>query len=279
MMSMERCYGPWLSASELEQGSRVRYSNIGGKVEFVKDENLSPWNYAGYELLNQAGALQANFSNSLLLFSERGGFVMPDAPTGIALAKALKQGGPLITSISIDVGDGGVKTTVKMDLFTSQFGKLAKQKEMAISQIAREKQKQLDQKNNAIRRGLGKSQTSSDLVDQVMQGGGQFIINTVNYINSQQEAFRELGREISEQTLVVGPDGSTQMMSTEDLQRKMEIMDPNSVQGAANNTAIIQPGQGMKAYHNNPTQGMASKEVNQSRAMTDRANSKFRQQN
>ena len=82
------------------------------------------------QLLNEAGKIQANFSNSLLLFSERGGFVIPDAPTGIAIATALKVDaiwqGPLITSLSVDVGQGGVKTTVKMDLYTAQFGKLQK---------------------------------------------------------------------------------------------------------------------------------------------------------
>ena len=203
---------------------------------------------------------------------------MPDAPTGIALAKALKEEGPLVTSITIDVGDNGVKTTVKMDLYTSSFGKLAKQKEMAIGQVARERQKSLDQKNNAIRRGLGKSQTSSDLVDQVMQGGGNYMMGLVNSINSQQEAFKEQGQEISEQVTIVGPNGNTQTISAEDLQRKMEVMDPASLRGASNNTAILPTAFGMKSYHNNPTQGMVSKDVNQNRAMADRTNAANRRQ-
>ena len=93
LMSMEMCYGPWLSSfSTAETGPDIAYSDIGGQVEFVKDESLSPWEYAGYQLMNEAGQLQAQFSNSLLLFSERGGFVVPDAPTGIALSKALLAG-------------------------------------------------------------------------------------------------------------------------------------------------------------------------------------------
>lgn len=273
LMSKERCYGPWLSASALEDGSRIRYSNIGGKVEFVKDENLAPWKFAGYQLMNEAGALQANFSNSLLLFSERGGFVMPDAPTGIALASALKEGGPLITSLSIDVGQGGVKTTIKMDLYTSQFGKLQKQKEMAISQVARERQKSLDDRNASIRRGIGKATTSADLVNQVMQNGGSYITSIANGINTQQEAYRELGQELGNQVLIVGPKGETEMMDIQDAQRKMEVMDPNSLTKAATNTAMVPPGQDKKAYHNNPTQGMPSRQPSQSRAMNDRTNS------
>lgn len=42
LMSMERCYGPWLSTSVVDQGAdpRVRYSDIGGKIEFVKKKHL-----------------------------------------------------------------------------------------------------------------------------------------------------------------------------------------------------------------------------------------------
>ena len=164
LMSMERCYGPWQSASvqNFTGSTQVRYSNIGGKIEFAKDENLAPWNYAGYQLMNEAGQLQAQFSNSLLLFTERGGFVMPEAPTGISLAKALKSGGPLVTSVSVSIGDS-VKTTVKMDLYTSRFGKLQKQKENAIGKAARERQKIIDEKNALTRKGMGKAASSANM--------------------------------------------------------------------------------------------------------------------
>ena len=164
LMSMERCYGPWQSASvqNFTGNTQVRYSNIGGKIEFAKDENLAPWNYAGYQLMNEAGQLQAQFSNSLLLFTERGGFVMPEAPTGISLARALKSGGPLVTSISVSIGDS-VKTTVKMDLYTSRFGKLQKQKENAIGKAARERQKIIDEKNALTRKGMGKAASSANM--------------------------------------------------------------------------------------------------------------------
>ena len=113
LMSWERCYGPWESTNVLnvDADPRIRYADIGGKVEFVKDENLAPWNFAGYQLLNEAGALKAQLSNSLLLFSERGGFVYADYPSGIGLAKHLQNEGPLVTSIGVNVGTNGLKTT------------------------------------------------------------------------------------------------------------------------------------------------------------------------
>ena len=193
LMSFERCYGPWQSANVLnvEADPRVRYSDIGGKVEFIKDENLAPWNFAGYQLLNEAGGLRAQLSNSLLLFSERGGFVYADYPSGIGLAKHLQNEGPLVTSIGVDVGTNGLKTTVKMDLYTSRFGKLQKQKEMAISQVARERQKIIDQNNAAIRRGLGKGQANMDLYGSVLKNGGQALINAAKVNPEEYSAFQK----------------------------------------------------------------------------------------
>ena len=56
-----------------------------------------------------------------------------------------------------------------MDLYTSSFGKLQKQKEGNIAQITREKQKLKDQRNNAIRRGMGKTLSNKDLYKTVLE--------------------------------------------------------------------------------------------------------------
>jgi hypothetical protein len=189
LMSRERCYGPWLSSS-IVNGSdddRKRYSDLGGKVEFVKDENLAPWNYAGYQLMNEAGALQAQFSNSLLLYTERGGFIVPDIPSGVALAKSLKDQGPLVTSMSVDIGDS-VKTTIKMDLYTSRFGKLQKQKEQAIAQIVRERQKIIDQNNSNIRKGIGKSVSGTNLVTPILKNAIKKFEQVEDYTSLEKGA-------------------------------------------------------------------------------------------
>lgn len=190
LMSMERCYGPWVSSSIFngQNDTRIRYSDIGGKVEFVKDEELAPWKYGGYQLMNEAGSLQAQFSNSLLLFSERGGFVIPDAPMGISLAKTLKDNGPLVTSMSIDINDR-ISTTVRMDLYTSRFGKLQKQKEDAIAKIVRERQKIIDQNNLLSRQGLKNRLSKTMLVTPQMNA-------TINYINSSLEKGTTVGDKI-----------------------------------------------------------------------------------
>ena len=187
--------------------TRKRYSNLGGKVEFIKDENLAPWNYGGYQLLNEAGSLQAEFSNSLMLINERGGFVVPEIPTGISLAKALKESGPLVTSISSSVTSNSIETTVKLDLYTAAYGKLQKQKEGAIAQITRERQKIKDQNNNAIRRGVGKSQTAIDPVGNVFANGGQRILDIVK----GQEMFLEKEQEAPQERLLIASDTQTRI--------------------------------------------------------------------
>ena len=158
LMSQERCYGPW--SSSLMNDS---YQNVGGDIEYSKDENLAPWNYSGYELMNRAGVVKAEYSNSTLLQSERGSFSIPAAPSGISLGSYLMNQGPLITSINVDIGAGGIQTSYVMDMYTSSFGKLQKQKSEAISKIGRTRQQQEDRNNEAIRRGLARSQVDDGL--------------------------------------------------------------------------------------------------------------------
>ena len=218
LLSWERCYGPWMSATQINMVDRKRFSNIGGKIEFLKDENLAPWNFAGYQLMNEAGKLQAEFSNSLLLISERGGFVYPAAPSGIGLAKALKAGGPLVTSINVQVGDS-IRTTVKLDLYTSSFGKLQKQKENNIATIARERQKIIDQNNNAIRRGLGKSQTSSDLLGGIMENGGKKILQMAKDLDT---FFDDVDRESASRMILSSDGRQTSLAEEQRIMRGME---------------------------------------------------------
>lgn len=259
LLSRERCYGPWFSSSIVNgySNSGLRYKNIGGKVEFVKDENLSPWNYAGYSLMNEAGALKAQFSNSLLLFSENGGITYPDAPNGVDLAKPLNFSGPLVTSISVDISTESVKTNIKMDLYTSRFGKLNKQKENLIGQIAREKQKLIEQKNYLIRRGFGKSFSNNDILSQIRQNGGG-IINLAQQTNEIIDSVK-LGMPLPDTIVVslqnesekVSVDGKpitvtsyTQSASVQDQQRIAEMFslignenDPNTLNRVYSQTA------------------------------------------
>jgi len=137
-----------------------RYLGIGGKIEYTKDEELAPWNYGGFDVLNAAGTVKADFSNSELLMSERGGIVFAGIPKN-DLGKSLDSVGPLVTSISVNVSPGGVETTYKMDLYTPRFGKLQEQKETALQKFGRNRQQQIDERNKAMRGALKKGMTGS----------------------------------------------------------------------------------------------------------------------
>jgi len=134
---------------------------MGGKMEFTKDEELSPWNYGGFDILNAAGTVKADFSNSELLFSERGGIVFAGVPEGNALGKNLDAVGPLVTSVSVNVGPGGVETTYKMDLYTPKFGRLQGQKEKELQKFGRTRQQQIDERNKSLRGSIKKGMTGA----------------------------------------------------------------------------------------------------------------------
>ena len=150
--SKTRCYGPWTSTA-------TSAGKVGGKIEFIKDDNLTPWNQGGWDLMNYAGKLKVDLENSISLMTERGGFTMTQAPSGLSLATALTNMGPLISNMSIQVGPDGVKTTIQMDLYTQKFGKLTKQLEKQIDSISRERQKLTDLLNRLTRQGIGKMST------------------------------------------------------------------------------------------------------------------------
>lgn len=154
LLSHQRCYGPWMSSYQIDD-------IIGGNVEFIKDESLAPWNYAGYKLMDNAGRLRSEFGSSAQLTSERGSITIAGPPIGgVSLCSALQAGGPLVSTININVSEAGVTTVYKMDLFTASFGKLHKQKEKVISKISRNQQKLIDERNALIRKDMGKNATN-----------------------------------------------------------------------------------------------------------------------
>ena len=160
LMSSERCYGPWLSSYSAGEDS------IGGNIEFVKDESLAPWNYAGYKFMNNTGKIKAAFGSSAQFTSERGSFTLATGPTdGIVLGKALLDEGPLVTTINMEISSAGISTVYKMDLFTKSFGKLDKQKADHIAKMSRNQQKLIDERNALERKNMGKFSTSDTVVE------------------------------------------------------------------------------------------------------------------
>jgi hypothetical protein len=110
--------------------------------------------------MNQAGIMKAQFSNSLFLVAEKGGFTFPDAPTGLSLLSAVGGNGPLVTSISVNVSEGGISTTVSMDTYSTKFGELNKQQQEKFAIINKQVQKLKDMQNLSIRNSVTKKNLS-----------------------------------------------------------------------------------------------------------------------
>ena len=153
-------YGPWLT----NDANANPDGDIGGNVEFVKDESLVPWNYGGYKNMDSAGSTIATLGSSYQITSERGSITFASGPLGgYMLGQPLEgEGGPLITSINVDVSTGGIQTIYKMDLFTASFGKMLKSKQEKISRIGRLTQKLEDERNALERKDMGKNSTNQN---------------------------------------------------------------------------------------------------------------------
>jgi len=266
LRSTERCYGPWVS-NQLDVQAQV-YNNIAGRVEFIKDENLAPWNYNGYDLMNSAGVLQARFSNSLLLQSERGGFVIPSAPSGIYLGRYLQNTGPLLTNINIDISDGGIRTTYKFDLYTTSFGKLAKQKQEQIANMSRERQKLKDERNALVRKGFAKHQTLNikeqinqgihyinNRVDNAKNNNGpmtSFFMNTVPQTSSYNNPNSSSYGDSPTTTKYTETHNISTIGSPEDLSETAALMDPDRLVTSYNRAAASDIGDIFKPVDNSP---------------------------
>ena len=157
LLSKERCYGPWRSNAALatntarESGCNETYMDIGGKVEYIKDENLSPWQFDGYDNMNKAGEIQVAFANNLMLFSERGNFTSPGIAKGVFIGRPLFQNSPIVDSISLDVSSDSIRTTVSMEIFSKKYGKTEKQRQEQLARLTREEKLRRQNRNRLIR--------------------------------------------------------------------------------------------------------------------------------
>jgi len=113
-------YGPWYKVGAT------------GTIEYERDESLVPWNYNGF--VNMDIAAKTKVSEVSVQQQDENGSIEFHGMPRISLGKQLEwlsngatRYGPYITDISVDFGEGGIKTTYKMQTWTPKFGKLAKQ--------------------------------------------------------------------------------------------------------------------------------------------------------
>lgn len=129
MKSNVLTYGPWY------------VTGAKGKVRAERDESLVPWNYGGFAVMALAGNAKVQNGATFMMEGETGQLTEPGSPTA-NLGDTLVSGGPNITSISVDVGADGVKTSYTMKTYTPSFGRFSKSNIERLKRISISSQQQ-----------------------------------------------------------------------------------------------------------------------------------------
>lgn len=127
LKSNTQTYGPWFIAGP------------PGKVKFEQDTSLTPWNYGGYPLLDDAGNARVLQAITNMQLCEAGSIEMAGSPS-CSLGDVMQSGGPNLTDINVQIGQGGATTTYRFATYTPRFGLGSKQaieraKKMALAQV------------------------------------------------------------------------------------------------------------------------------------------------
>jgi hypothetical protein len=136
-------YGPW--GATVRTGGQIDWTlptNTAGKTDYERNSEFAPWNFGNTTRLNQAGDAYVRTRLSDHYVIEQGSVSWPDAPA-VSLGDALFAGGPLVTSISVSVGQGTspVTSTYNMKTYTPDYGKLGQQYIAAIKRSGQQARK------------------------------------------------------------------------------------------------------------------------------------------
>lgn len=174
------------------------YEGPAGQVGFQAADNIVPWNYGGYTVMDAAAAEQAQDSLTFMQVGEKGSFSFVGYPAhrlGQELKSTLEQFanvygqtetvtiagqtftyqkfpmarwvgdlGPSITNISINVGSQGITTTYNLSTFSPSFGKMAKYNanRLAIIGKARQEQAREQRERDKIAKKAAEAEAKAD---------------------------------------------------------------------------------------------------------------------
>ena len=165
----QACYGPWYTGPVRVKNDDDTYSykvikNSGGKVNIEMDESLTPWNFGSYELMNVAGMARTEVINTLYFASEKGSITFPGMPFGIfEIGDIAANSGPILDSISFDIGVGGVHTSYRFQTYTRSFGAMKKQQQKSLDLMKTQSLKAGKANFDLFTKGLIKSKFSGAL--------------------------------------------------------------------------------------------------------------------
>lgn len=165
----QACYGPWYTGPVRVKNADDTYSykrikNAGGKVNIEMDESLTPWNFGSYELMNVAGMARTEVINTLYFASEKGSITFPGMPFGnFEIGDIAANSGPILDSVSFDIGVGGVHTSYRFQTYTRSFGAMKKQQQKGLDLMKAQALKAGKANFDLFTKGLVKSKFSGSI--------------------------------------------------------------------------------------------------------------------
>lgn len=165
----QTCYGPWYSGPVRFKDENGNYQyrllkDLGGKVDISHNGSLAPWNFGSYDLMDVAGNSQVQIANTLYLASEKGSISYPGLPAGKQEVGYLAAtGGPILDSISLDVGIDGVRSTYRFQTYSRSFALLQKQQQKQIDRLQADSKKSSSIQFDLLHKGLIKNKFSGQV--------------------------------------------------------------------------------------------------------------------
>lgn len=103
-------YGPWYT------------QNGQGKVEFIKDDDMAPWNFGGFQNLDSAANILVSNMSEARFFGEGGTIEFAGTPD-IKLGRQISASGPIISNMSTSIDSGGVVTRYTLGRWDQKSGR------------------------------------------------------------------------------------------------------------------------------------------------------------
>ena len=149
-------YGPWY------------VSGPAGKVLYEYDQSFVPWNFGGYDEMDNAAMSRVVNAVTFMQESETGHIEVAGTPNW-SLGDVMQAGGPNITNINVSYGSKGVSTQVEMQTFSTRFGVFSKQNADRIKRLG-----QTAMQARKWIRQLGRYLWMYDVTGAIAQAGASF---------------------------------------------------------------------------------------------------------
>ena len=119
LKSAKVSYGPWYAGY------------LGGKTDYNRDTQFSPWSFGSASVMQLAGAIHTSHKAIDVEIAEKGTVTIPGYPTAFlgdrsAAITGTAGGGPIISGIQVSHSVQGINTTYQFRTFAPKFGQLSK---------------------------------------------------------------------------------------------------------------------------------------------------------